>query len=269
MMTKMKRKLYLAVFAVAMAAMALPVIGVKVGAAGSGLPAKAAPPAVSAAPVAAGPVVYSGSGNSALTGQRSQVTKEAAPGAGGRLSDALLNKAFGIQRSSGVDMTAKSKQVGEAVSAGLARKQKGGVSPEAGEPATMLACSALSAAIVTSEGGRDTQFDEVLTLGAWSGAEDFAADHSGKVDDFSQKQIVNPGGTLEFTITREAISEHTLANGFNEDIFYYGDSFGNVYVASTTNLNSAFPTPNVITINLPTVLNAFGSLNSDDQIVVT
>src|SRR5262249_40224256 len=49
----------------------------------------------------------------------------------------------------------------------------------------------------------------------------------------------------------------------------YGDSFGNVYVAATTNLNQQTPTPNVLTINLPTVLNAFGTLNSDDQVVIT
>src|SRR5262249_13724166 len=123
--------------------------------------------------------------------------------------------------------------------------------------------------IITSEGGRDTQFDEVLTLGDWDGREDFVADHSGKVDDFSLKQIVNPGGTLEFTITREAISEHTMANGFNEDIFYYGDSFGNLYVASSTNLTQQTPTPTVFTLNLPTALNAFGLLASDDQVVIT
>src|SRR5262249_26084507 len=78
-----------------------------------------------------------------------------------------------------------------------------------------------------------------------------------------------PNGPNEFTLTREAISEHTLANGFNEDIFYYGDSFGNLYVGSTTNLTSQVPPINVFAINLPTVLNAFGTLNSDDQIVVS
>jgi len=186
----------------------------------------------------------------------------------GRLSDAVVMKAFGITRNPAVDPTEMSKKVGATVSSRLGR-HGGTVTPESGEPVNMCAGSALSAALVTTEGGRDTQFDEVLTLGDWDGREDFVADHSGKVDDFSLKQIFNPGGTLEFTITRAAISEHTIANGFNEDVFYYGDSFGNVYVASTTNLTQQSPTPNVLTINLPTVLNAFGNLASDDQIVIT
>src|SRR5579862_698945 len=133
----------------------------------------------------------------------------------------------------------------------------------------MSSASALSAAIITSEGGRNTQFDEVLTLGDWDGREDLSADHSGKVDDFSGKVPVFPTGPNNFTLTREAISEHTIANGFSEDIFYYGDSFGNVYVGASTNLGLATPNINVFTINLPTVLNAFGNLNSDDQVVVT
>src|SRR5262249_53756035 len=155
-----------------------------------------------------------------------------------------------------------------AVASELSRRA-GSITPEAGEPVNMKACSAFSAAIVTSEGGRDTQFDEVLTLGDWDGREDFSADHSGEGDDFWLEQTMNPGGTLEFTITREAISEHTMANGSAEDIFYYGDSFGNLYVAATTTLTQQTPTPNVLTINLPTVLNAFGTLNSDDQVVIT
>src|SRR5215471_15374500 len=281
MMTKMKRKIYLAVAAIAMAAMALPAIGVKVGAASGAAPSKAttpvpAPAAPSAAsPVAAPAAAVMTGGNSELTWQRAArkgAEQAAAPTGteGRRLSDDVVAKAFGIRRNPAVNSTEMSQKVGAAVSSQLARHGHGGtVTPEAGEPANMQACSALSAAIITSEGGRDTQFDEVLTLGDWDGLEDFSADHSGKVDDFSLKQIANPGGTLEFTITREAISEHTLANGFNEDIFYYGDSFGNVYVASTTNLNQQTPAPNVLTINLPTVLNAFGTLNSDDQIVIT
>jgi len=284
-MRKLNRKIYLAVLAVAMAAMALPAIGVKVGAAGGSLPSKAtAPVPVPAAPATASPVaapvaapaaaVMTG-GNSELTWQRAArkgAEQTAAPTGteGRRLSDDVVAKAFGIRRNPAVNSTEMSQKVGAAVSSQLARHGHGGtVTPEAGEPANMQACSALSAAIITSEGGRDTQFDEVLTLGDWDGLEDFSADHSGKVDDFSLKQIANPGGTLEFTITREAISEHTIANGFNEDIFYYGDSFGNVYVAATTNINLATPAPNVLTINLPTVLNAFGTLNSDDQVFIT
>ena len=40
-------------------------------------------------------------------------------------------------------------------------------------------------------------------------------------------------------------------------------------VASTTNLTAVSPTPTKFTINLPTVLNAFGNLNSDDEVAIT
>ena len=89
----------------------------------------------------------------------------------------------------------------------------------------------------------------VNLLGDWNGAEDFAADHAGRV-----ASLIAPGAI----VTRTAISEHTMANGFAENVFYYGDSAGNVYVATSTVLNQAAPTPNTLTINLPTVLNASG-----------
>ena len=133
----------------------------------------------------------------------------------------------------------------------------GEIAPRAGVPEDINAGAALSAAVITTAGGRDTQFDEVTLLGDWDGREDFAAEHSGKVDDFSGKAPTGPTGPNNFTLTRVAISEHTIANGFGEDIFYYGDSFGNLYVASTTNVTLATPAPNVFAINLPTVLTAF------------
>jgi hypothetical protein len=124
-----------------------------------------------------------------------------------------------------------------------------------GEPLIMSSQSALSAALATNVGGNG-----VGLLGDWDGQEDLVADHSGLI-----ANMLTPG----VVVTRSAVSEHTIANGFLEDIFYYGDSIGNLYVASTTNLTQAAPTPNVMTINLPTSLNAFGLLNSDSQIVVT
>jgi hypothetical protein len=134
----------------------------------------------------------------------------------------------------------------------------------AGIPSTMLANAAMSAAIATTVGGRGQLFQEVDLMGDWDGSEDNVADHSGKIDDLSAT-LTNPSQAL----TRVAISEHTIANGFNEDIAYYGDSLGNVTVVSTTNLNQTSPTPTKFTINVPTVLNAFGSLNSDNVIVIT
>ncbi|HEV7990168.1 MAG TPA: hypothetical protein VGP23_16915, partial [Candidatus Binataceae bacterium] len=134
----------------------------------------------------------------------------------------------------------------------------------AGIPGTMLANAAMSAAIATTVGGLGQPYQEVDLLGDWDGSEDNVADHAGKIDDLSTS-FTNPNQLL----TRVAISEHTIANGFNEDIAYYGDSLGNVTVVSTTNLNQTSPTPTKFTINLPTVLNAFGSLSSDNVIVIT
>jgi hypothetical protein len=120
----------------------------------------------------------------------------------------------------------------------------------------------LSAALATTIGGRDTQFSEVVLTADWDGREDCTADREAKVDDFSGLEI-----DIDQTLTRVAISEHTVANGFNENIYYYGDSLGNVWVGADTNLDGAVD--NVVQINLPTVLNAFGSLSSDDQITIT
>jgi hypothetical protein len=131
----------------------------------------------------------------------------------------------------------------------------------AGLPSIMSAGAALSTAIGTAVAG---PFNEVDVMGDWDGREDDQADHGGKVQDFSA-----PPPPTGFFITREAISEHTIANGFTEDIFYHGDSLGNLYVASSTNLTQASPTPNTFTINLVSQLANFGPLNSDDQIVVT
>jgi len=134
----------------------------------------------------------------------------------------------------------------------------------AGIANTMLANAAMSAAIATNVGGRGQPFQEVDLLGDWDGSEDNVAEHAGKVDDLSAT-FTNPSQAL----TRVAISEHTIANGFSEDIAYYGDSIGNVTVVSTTNLNQTSPTPTKFTISVPTVLNAFGTLESDNVIVIT
>ena len=114
----------------------------------------------------------------------------------------------------------------------------------------------------TAIGGSANSLDEIALLGDLDGREDLVADHALQVANVTSTRV--PGQTL----TRFAISEHTIANGFAENISYYGDSLGNVTVgvADTTN-NGAIN--NSVVINLPTVLNAFGSLNSDDQIVVT
>jgi hypothetical protein len=150
---------------------------------------------------------------------------------------------------------------------GLGQQQSansGGVHADsAGLPSNMSAGAALSTAIGISV---SSPFNEVDTMGDWDGREDTVADHGGKVLDSSTAGVLATPGAF---FTREAISEHTIANGFAQDIFYQGDSVGNVYVSSSTNLTQAAPTPNTFVINLPTVANAFGTLGSNDVLVVT
>jgi Calx-beta domain/HYR domain len=124
----------------------------------------------------------------------------------------------------------------------------------------MLANAPFSTAIATNVAG---PFIEGDLMGDWDGTEDDTADHSGKIIDSSSVATTN------FFFTRVAVSEHTIANGFPENIFYHGDNLGNVYVSASTSLTQVAPTPNTFVINLPTVLNAFGNLNSNNKIVVT
>jgi hypothetical protein len=125
----------------------------------------------------------------------------------------------------------------------------------------MSAKSALSAVVGTAIGGSANSLNEIALLGDLDGREDLVADHALKVADVTSS--LQPGQTL----TRFAISEHTVANGFAENLFYYGDSLGNVTVGADTNNDGLIDTSFVI--NLPTTLNAFGTLNGDEQIVVT
>src|SRR5580765_5296385 len=148
------------------------------------------------------------------------------------------------------------------VTRGLSPASAGTIEPAAisgapgtpGLPLIMSASAPFSAAVATG-----LEHSMVL-LGDWDGNEDLTADHGGKV-----AELPNPANGF---VTRVAISEHSLANGFAEDIFYFGDSVGNVYVVATTDVSGLTP-PNVLTINLPTVLNAFGTLNSDSHVAIT
>lgn len=145
---------------------------------------------------------------------------------------------------------------------GLASASAGTIAPAAisgapgtpGLPLIMSPAAPFSAAVATG-----LEHSMVL-LGDWDGNEDLTADHAGKV-----AELPDPANGF---VTRVAISEHSIANGFAEDIFYYGDSVGNVYVVATTDVTGITP-PNVVTINLPTVLNAFGTLNSDSHVAIT
>ncbi|HEY6330777.1 MAG TPA: hypothetical protein VI756_15705, partial [Blastocatellia bacterium] len=268
-MTRLKRKFYLGILALAMVALAVPVLGIRTSAwSGAGSGSKvgndAAPPVASTGP--AGPALLSDAAVPASIDSKDKGAQDGKP-----LPKKLLEK-MGISLLQGHDKIAQSVKIGQEAARHLTAKEKEQKRerPQSGEPQDMQDNAAFSAAFMTNVGGRSSQFDEVLLLADWNGQEQFSANHSGKVDDFSGKIPTSPTGPSSFQLTRTAVSEHTIANGFTENIFYYGDSFGNVYVSDETDtLQSATPTPNVFFINLPTALNAFGSLNSDDQVVVT
>lgn len=136
-----------------------------------------------------------------------------------------------------------------------------------GVPGIMEPSSPFSAGVAATVAG---PFHQISLLGDWDGREDLTVDHEGTVDDFSNKI---PPNTQGFSLTRVAVSAHTIANGFNENVFYYGDSLGNVYVAQSPTLGGLPPGgltgANIFSINLPTSLNAFGTLLSDSNIVIT
>jgi uncharacterized repeat protein (TIGR01451 family) len=172
------------------------------------------------------------------------------------ISPEVLNH-LGIQHPVGANMTRLSQEVASQVQARNLLSSP--ASPTSGGlPSNLSTASALSAAVMTSLSGSG-YFNEVDLMGDLDGKEDLTADHSAKVNDFSSM----PFG---WSLTRNAISEHTIANGFKENIFYYGDTFGNVYVADSVAASQPVSTT---VLNLPTILNAFGNLNSDDQVVIT
>ncbi|HMG35363.1 MAG TPA: hypothetical protein VKM94_15595 [Blastocatellia bacterium] len=173
----------------------------------------------------------------------------------GTLSDDVRDRFFGSHSNAAAT---RSKKRNGARSIEVAA----GLQPQIGQPQVLNARSALSAAIATTLGGRDTQFSEVALIADWDGREDCNADRAAKIDDFSGVEV-DPDQTL----TRTAISEHTIANGFLENVFYYGDSIGNVWVAIDIDGNGT--QDQILQINLPTVLNIFGSLMSDDQVTIT
>jgi hypothetical protein len=176
------------------------------------------------------------------------------------ISPDVLNR-LGIRHPAGADMAQLSQEV-------AARIQQSGVpagpvnplAPQSGGlPTDLNLRDATSPLVLTSVTGNG-RFNEVDLMGDLDGREDLNADHSAKLGDF----LNMPEG---WALTRNAVSEHTIANGFNANVFYYGDTFGNVYVAADTITQTQIFTTTVL--NLPTILNAFGSLNSNDQIVIT
>ena len=62
-------------------------------------------------------------------------------------------------------------------------------------------------------------------------------------------------------LMRAAISEHIIANGFKENIFYLGDSSGNVFIGADTTGDALVDS--VTTVSIPGVLDKeFGTLTA-------
>ncbi|HKA18742.1 MAG TPA: hypothetical protein VKN18_10650, partial [Blastocatellia bacterium] len=154
------------------------------------------------------------------------------------------------------------------------KKNGNEVSIQSGQPVVLNSRSALSAALLTAIGGRENQFSEVTLIADWDGREDCAADREQKVDDFS---FTEPD--IDLSLTRTAISEHTVANGFAENVYYYGDSVGNLWVGTDTNpgIGSGSQIDVLRQINLPALLNTGTSggftlpfsFCADDQVAIT
>jgi hypothetical protein len=213
-----KRAVFMAVLVVAIAALALPLAGLRAAASGSAAPTKGA--ATAPKPVAASASTATAAGQNQLAQDVQGDTSQS-----GTISAETL-KALGIVRSK--NPSKGSAKIGEK----LQRKHKSGgdVTAQSGNPIVLDARSALSDALIIALGGRDNQFSEVALIADWDGREDCAVDHEQKVDDFSFAET-----EPDVELTRTAISEHTVANGFNENVYYYGDSVGNLWVGVDTN----------------------------------
>src|SRR5262245_602634 len=281
---KIKRAVLFAVLAIAVAALTVPLLGLNARAAGS---------AKAAAPVAAAPSARPVSRPSGLMEVTQDVAPVAEQGQGadsGKISPATL-EALGIKRIAknklGEMATRGAQQIASSVSAHITPLPAGGrfnapagaghttpALPSVGQPQVLNVNDALSAALMTNVGGRDNQFSEVTLIADWDGREDCTAERGSKIDDFS---TVEPD--IDFTLTKTAISEHTRGNGhpfFN--VYYYGDSIGNVYMGVDLVGNSLVDI--VFAINFPSLVNTgasngFTLLNPtagdcmDDQVTVT
>ncbi|HXI91470.1 MAG TPA: hypothetical protein VNO24_15750, partial [Blastocatellia bacterium] len=254
-----KRAVFMAVVVVAVAALAVPLVGLRTSAAGSAATSKAA---ATTSKAAVAESAASTAPQEVEHGVRLANGQEASAVAGGDVAQGNITPE--VRKALGLTKTANAKAASEKIARRIrSGSQSGGdVSIQSGEPEVLAGNAAFSAALLTTIGGRDNQFSEVALLADWDGREDCAADRSKKVDDFSG---VEP--EIDFSLTRTAISEHTIANGFNENVFFYGDTVGNVWVGVDTTGDGRVDS--LLQINLPTTLNAFGTINSDDQVTVT
>ncbi|MEK6284103.1 MAG: hypothetical protein AABO57_00005, partial [Acidobacteriota bacterium] len=285
-MSRLKKSAFAAMGILSVAALTVPLVGIKVSAAGS-----KASPAAFATPnsrrVVAPPAAAVASTVAAQSENEAAVRAQA-DSAQGKISPDVL-KSLGIRRLPKKQL----RQVRTQAAQHLTSSASGHVTPlppggrlnattppgEAlgapiGLPNVLGVNDALSAALITTIGGRDNQFSEVALIADWDGREDCVADRGSKVDDFSGQET-----EIDFTLTRAAISEHTRGNGhpfFN--VYYYGDSVGNVYTgidtggSSLVNIVFAFNVPELVNTNASggfALSNPTAGDCADDQVIVT
>ncbi|HKS40681.1 MAG TPA: hypothetical protein VJX74_08680, partial [Blastocatellia bacterium] len=247
-----KKAVYVAMLIVALAALTVPLVGIKVSASGSkAISSASAKP--NASSVVSSSAAAAASRNTVVSTDSAASNAQADTSQNNKISPDVLN-ALGLKHKalpkgmSPKDVAAKlSRKIAKGnpdaqilaalppktgpggsspIAPPAARKTDGGggPSPQVGQPLVLDETSALSASLITHIGGRDTQFSEVALIADWDGREDCTADRGAKIDDFS---TVEPD--IDFTLTRTAISEHTFANGHNFNSYYYGDSLGFLY----------------------------------------
>jgi hypothetical protein len=211
---KMKRAVMMAVLVLAVAALAVPMLGFKARAASSAADARASLTATKANAAVV---------TSAAAPVQPNIVAAASQAPSGAISPETLN-ALGIRRVPKAKLAQVQARAAQKVASAIGGRAttlppggKYSVSgqqahvqgpPLVGQPVVLNVNDALSAALITTIGGRDTQFSEVALIADWDGREDCAADRGTKIDDFSG---VEPD--IDFSLTRAAISEHTRGNG--------------------------------------------------------
>ena len=144
------------------------------------------------------------------------------------LGSLLLPTAHARLRNQRPALPGRSMPIAKPVVAGAVPESKtltadtGGKSPETvGQPTTLDTRSPMSAEVFTAVGpgipGLFPSFTTPALLANNDGREDFTADRAQQVDN------IGP-------IIRTAVSEHSFANGFNENVFYEADSFGDFII---------------------------------------
>src|SRR5215467_16022916 len=144
-MKKLQKRLLMAMVVLALVAFAVPVIGLRAGAASRSTEAR---PKVGAE----GLVGPQAPAASATAGQEAAVQTEGAGESRGKVARSVYD-AMGIPRVPAKRHASDySMEIANSVTAGLkagGSARSGGITPESGEPVNMSACAAFSAAIIT------------------------------------------------------------------------------------------------------------------------